>query len=412
MSRILISSGLFSDLQSAFASCVDGDMIILSGDYVLDTPIVVNYAVSLIGLNNPSISVTSSSMNNKTMFKWNGTSASGLRISGISFDGGDVGCGCIYITTGNHRFRVDNNHFTLFTGRPYLFEGADGLMDNNHFHNIRGEGAVYGGANTAGYLEAWNLPFYFGSDVSINNYLGVVFIEDNLWTFDEQYVTDYGTMNHAIAGNGGCRYVFRHNVVNAYYRNSHQMANMCDLHGSYELVHGGAIAEVYNNTFNTTKSYQGLYFRGGRMRVFNNEFIGTEAHEQYSPNIQRCIALTDYRCWNAPSKPGHGVACAHGYCSVACPDTASNPILESGVEPVTEQITNSYFWNNYYTDFSAARVLVEAEVEDRGHNLVFIQEDRDFFNSEPEGYTPFQYPHPDNVNASGLVYPISIGVDV
>ena len=113
-----------------------------------------------------------------------------------------------------------------------------------------------------------------------------------------------------------------------------------------------------------------MYLRGGSGVVFNNTFTG---------EFNNPIHLTNYRSWTTCG--GTGVdpdSCTEGY-------------------PCKDQILGLYLWNNTYNGN-----LINATVDDRGLNTLHIQQDRDYFNTQKTGYTPYTYPHPLVIEQDGL----------
>jgi len=113
---------------------------------------------------------------------------------------------------------------------------CDGVIDHCGFLNNRiTDVTIYGDGD-----PAWIRPKYLGSNIDINSRVGVVFVEDCSFTYEQAWVEKNKPAEHAISSNHGSRYVFRNNIIDAGYYNAGTVANMVgapiDAHGSLEFL--------------------------------------------------------------------------------------------------------------------------------------------------------------------------------
>jgi len=286
-----------------------------------------------------------------------------IRVTGFTFDGNNESRG-ISISNGTttlfEQIRIDHNRFFECTTRALAWSGfVHGLVDNNEAVDCQIFCGVYGD-----YWNSWDLiPIDLGSA----HYL---IVEDNaISTTGNRYVT---FVMHC--GQGG-RYTFRHNTVN--WLDGGNYFEICDAHGNQEPVtapynvennppHGGhrgtVCTEIYENTISgpNTRASRFFYHRGGIGLVFNNTITGTGGVD-----------------WNMTEEDGW----RFGFLSEW-----------PGYDPVEE----TYIYNNTLNAATFEPTLRYYE-----DDIVFIQEDRDYFLTNPVGetinggvYAPYTYPHP------------------
>lgn len=249
---------------------------------------------------------------------------------------------------GSEGFRV---HHNKFVGYKIRFGWDYGVIDHNTFDDcgeaidVRWPHSLDSAHAGAPPLDgkgsySWSLPVSLGSEEA-------VFIEDNVFYHDEIY-------GHPVTAVDGGRFVFRYNTM---YVSATGYSDV-DAHGNYFNDRSTYSFEIYNNDLNFERPYHsyGIYLRGGRGVVFNNEM-----NTSGSGSLSFPICLANYRSFNDP------------YASYPAPD----------------QINNVYIWNNTYNGSP-----VGGSVQDRGVEQDHIQLGRDYFETQLSGYTPYTYPHP------------------
>jgi hypothetical protein len=198
------------------------------------------------------------------------SNASGtFRLAGITFRGGNAGsydkyAGLINMGGSSHAFRLDHLHFDLrsyspgnttntaihFTG--WVYGVADHLLLelSGIGNGLRFSAESYGG-QTAG-DGAWSAPTALGTDA-------FVFIEDS--TLNS--ITKYGTANDC---NGGGRFVWRFNIMNAAQMQTHPT-------GGAGRGRGCRAWEIYGNTFsgsNTEPGFNVFFMSSGTGVIWGN----------------------------------------------------------------------------------------------------------------------------------------------
>lgn len=200
---------------------------------------------------------------------------------------------------------------------------------------------------------------------------------------------------HAITSVNGQRTIFRHNYIKSTFNGA-----LIDFHGNFENDRGTYSFEVYDNEVDCPNdiyiSY-GVYARSGKGVIYNNTF-----KTNYSNRLVYPVCLTNYRSWSTNYQHDANPDCvAHGL--NANVHTYEDARLYDSVRDV-------YIWDNVYLNNGVSEPVV-GEVIARGHDQDHIQVGRDYFNSAMPNYTPFQYPHPLNINPDKR-YPLSSGVAV
>lgn len=168
---------------------------------------------------------------------------------------------------------------------------------------------------------------------------------------DSVFVEDceFTGCRHAIASNGGARYVFRRNHI---YGNV--VAQAVDCHGpGYGSLHGTQWIEVYGNLIERPAGgYIAMYLRGGGGVVFGNTI------RNYLGGIGLTLDADPKQDWTRPY-------------------------------PIPEQIGNMWVWDNTLNGQAVGPFIPPRSAE-------HIKLDRDYFTRPMPGYTPYQYPHPLN----------------
>ncbi|MHB8994749.1 MAG: right-handed parallel beta-helix repeat-containing protein [Armatimonadota bacterium] len=152
---------------------------------------------------------------------------------------------------------------------------------------------------------------------------------------------------HAVASNGGARYVFRHNHVHG---NDNSQA--VDAHGpGYGSAHGTQWIEVYDNLIEKPiGGHTAMCLRGGGGVVFGNTI------RDYVAAIMLTLDFDVKLDWTRPY-------------------------------PIAEQIGNMWVWDNTHNDRPALVMIPPRSAE-------HVKPDRDYFLKPMPGYEPYQYPHP------------------
>ncbi|MBU0611519.1 MAG: right-handed parallel beta-helix repeat-containing protein [Armatimonadetes bacterium] len=231
-------------------------------------------------------------------------------------------------------FRVARCRFQRFGSSGISVGGKScGVVDHCLFVDIfkqpinnLGYGVVVGGTGE------WRDDLVPGSADS-------VFVEDSEFT----------GCRHAIASNGGARYVFRHNHIHG-----NVVAQAVDCHGTgYGSKHGTQWIEVYENLIEKPAGgYIAMYLRGGGGVVFNNTI------RNYFGGIGVTLDADPKEDWTRPY-------------------------------PIPDQIGNMWLWDN---TLNGTPILPFIPPRSANH----IQLDRDVFTRPMPDYQPYQYPHPLN----------------
>lgn len=237
---------------------------------------------------------------------------------------------------------------------------------NVRLHNMSllGYGFVYGGIMGKGNNNGVIDHCYFENYPVTNGFgYGVVIDGDAIWlpnpdiyigSLDMWVVEDceFRFCRHAIAGNRGVRYAFRHNDCH-----DGVISHMVDAHGGYQLQCGTVLAEIYeNDIYDPTDPNQSsgpanvaIGIRGGLTIIFDNRIRG-------------------YR-WPV--------------CYVV---EGSNMELE---EALKYKPYRSYEWNNKSDSGKGATL----QFNDRTQDNLTVGKDV-FFETKFPGYVPLVYPHP------------------
>ena len=338
-------------IQAAHDSASTGDIVVIpSGDCTWDSPyrIDVTKAVSFKG-QGPSSTILRKTSSHQFYGMFDCYRDAGTAPDSISFsDMKLVGEGSetyldagIVLFRGYTNFKVYNIVFEDFGSEGIRVDGRGGtgvgvkqsygVIYNCTFTDCYVAGQGYG-VNVVGDLS-WENPLVLGD-------YNAVFVED----------CDFSGQRHCIANNGGGKYVFRYNTVT-----SNRDASYVDAHGKSAFAHGSRSYEVYENTVSHPTSYT-VFFnpRGGDGVCFNNtltNFTGS--------NI---ILFVNEIC------PGCG--------DYPCPD----------------QVRDAYVWGN--TNNESPVDGVPTDCQSGSPPAYIIREDRDIWNNEKSGYTPYTYPHP------------------
>jgi hypothetical protein len=354
----------FKDIQNQINAANDGDTVNISeGVCIFNTAITINKNITLKGAGtdktifynyqkDESDSVLFIKNNNKT-----------IRITGITFQGKGQDKNSSnqsqFIRWHNTSqaaqitgFRID--HCNFIDGGKYAISiwGADdifGVIDHCTFTNASTECICVFGAGT-GDLD-WTRNEALGTEHA-------VFIEDCSFTYNKSsFPTGFCS---AVVSNNGGRYVFRYNTISTIAAlNSTQV----DMHGNYYGDRGGYSAEIYSNKLYSDHSWCGIYMRGGRGLITNNDFYGS-----YNNPI---VLANDGSYLPSASSPR---------------DTS---------HPAPDQINNFDIWNNRLNGTAITDVppVPDHFVLGRGNESTMIQVNTDYWESNHNGYSFATYPH-------------------
>jgi hypothetical protein len=189
------------------------------------------------------------------------------------------------------------------------------------------------------------------------------FIEDCI-------ITGEGVNICACDGDQGTRFVFRHNYVKTTVNYTAMTAH--GRSGKDPAGYRGNFSfECYENTYEALiqQCWYGIFVRSGRGVIFNNTITG---------NVGLPIAFADYNSFSSGNID---------------PETGD---YYGAVYPSPDQINNFYIWNNTYNGVLITDGHPQLYVPNLGYCRQNIQLNRDYFDSEMPGYTPYIYPHPLN----------------
>jgi hypothetical protein len=341
--EIIAASCSVADIQAAVDRLPEGGVVrIPAGEVEAIGTIRLTGGLSLIGAGWDQTKLyrgpASDMMKGGSVISADGANGKPIRISGLNLvgfldpvsAGADNGIGISNATD----FRVAHCRFQRFGSAGISVGGKlRGVVDHCLFVDIfkkpinnLGYGVVVGGTGE------WRDDLVPGSGDS-------VFVEDSEFT----------GCRHAIASNGGARYVFRHNYIHA-----NVVAQAVDCHGTgYGSKHGTQWIEVYENLIEKPAGgYLAMYLRGGGGVVFHNTI------RNYFGGIGVTLDADPKEDWTRPY-------------------------------PIPNQIGNMWLWEN---TLNGQAILPFIPPRSANH----IQLDRDYFTKPMPGYTPFQYPHPLN----------------
>jgi hypothetical protein len=292
-----------STIRTAIATASAGDTVTVPAGSCTwntsncsDTGTCINITkpISLIGAGIGQTIITSEVSNATHLIEFNygDTTSSAARISGFTLTegsdiqaggvGGIIGVGVTDSGSGKPTVRVDHIRFLNIVSRRWAWLSSPrGLVDH-----VTVDGAEDSMVEPSDYTAAWSTPTQLGS-------ADTWYVEDS--TFNFSSYTDY-VMDCQYGG----RYVARHNTVNY---SGTEYGSGFGSHGYDGVYRGCQLAEVYDNTFNSSVvhySFFALNSRGGVGIYFGNNIAG---------NWATGIGITNYR-----STLG-GYPLAIGYCS-------------------------------------------------------------------------------------------------
>ena len=219
---------------------------------------------------------------------------------------------------------------------------------------------------------------------------GKVYVENNTMEIADGC---YG--NQAEGGNGG-RYVYRYNTITQHASSGPPL----ECHGACTSGFRGFFGgEFYNNdiTMATGAGNPHIKMRGGTWMIHNNKFRGGGTSGYLMVDSQRsssgsCTQPLNYRCNGDASFDGNTDPKAT-YMGWPCLDQIGRGTGDSG-----EQISSPvYAWDNISVRTGGAANAIILNTALGGTNPAqsdHLKKDRDWYESEPDEYTPYTCPHP------------------
>lgn len=318
---VTAQSGSPTDLRNAIIAALasgDDDVFIPNGEFPFNVdagPVIMNvpaYDFNIIGagigqtiLHLPN--AMSSSPSNVVMLAPYGMSGKRVDVSGITFRGrsnnDSYGRGDAGIVPMNCRdFRVHHCRFDgklggqgvtpLATDNPAY--GCRGVVDHCEFADIFVEKAFNGSTGGTGYGHGYGVMprYYLGSKSywypdyqavagHYDDLPFVIYIEDN----------DFSGCRHAVTGNEGSMFVFRHNKVHDM---SHFMSGQTvDQHPYRDYGDGGRFCEVYENNLIDGALYCGsgaaYWYKNVIGTAWWNQYVIEQGQSSLSPQYPKCI---------------------------------------------------------------------------------------------------------------------------
>jgi hypothetical protein len=344
------ASCLQSAVQAAIDSAQSGDTIAIPScaetNWGTSTVTISKSGLTILGQGIGS-TILSADPNDGMFFKSvNGEGSNNLRITGIEFRNSNYG---VWVYN-NKAESIKNLRIDLckFSNVNAVFENSGhvtGVLDHNLFVDVKGEAVRLFGDDD----RTATFPFPMGTGDAL-------FLEDNTMLVNNNFPA------HFITSRMGSRYVVRHNTFT--YNMASGWSATIDAHGMCEgsanEQRGSFTFEVYDNIWNGTQGANGkiLQFRGGQGVVFSNRVTSYNVNTPF-------LFLDDYRL-----DSDCATSCYQGCCTSY---------------PCTDQITQTYVWNNTF---------MTGPLEISSTNENYIRLGRDYWTTPMPGYTPYTYPHP------------------
>ncbi len=374
---IHVLNGSSFDVQSAINSASDGDTVVIpSGNYTWSSTVTIPSTKGITlqgaGIGNTVITFDTDIYLNMETNETN----SPVRVTGFTFKGGHE-MGAIVINDrdiGAKNWRIDHCEFIYYNSKPFngiIVKGYTwGLIDHCTFYNTPRGIFIEMGLNDATYLYfgdySWMQPITIGGP-------DAVYVEDCTFT------NTWDGTAQGIETRWGGRYVIRYSTLNGYYN--------IETHSGH--TNGGRNPrwiEVYENTIDVGAydRWTPMFLRSTNGVVFNNTAIGHTNDIKFDYEMASAagaypwVLQTDYP---GQDQPGRGQDTGWG---------------------TTQAILGLWAWNN---TLDGSPLLLEMH----GANQTMkdlLQEDRDYYNSQKLGYTPYTYPHPlTNTGIAGGIAP-------
>jgi len=410
-------------VQNAIDSASDGDIVVVpAGNCVWNTKVTINKGLLLKGAGQDQTIITAQD----TQLLGVNIDGGAFRITGIGFMGNSGSSDAIIIIDGEYdSLRVDHSKFTNITKKCFVIGFYSDFNEKpaikaifDHITYLTDYGRSF--AATYGRNSAWLEPDNPGTDKAI-------FIEDSNFNWTVNAVT-------ALVNDGekGSRLIFRHNDITN---------NRIGWHDTdtTPYARGTRWAEVYDNNFYCSLAdcdLNAIGFRGATGVAYNNTIpifpngyqhpsvtqISRKDEPGGKPWDNQCDSIPDRLCstFLGHCSGDNEIACAGdwacigtGPCVSSCSSDAECPTGETCLEkidghldvngwpcrdqpgrgmddPVTHEQASSpiYWWNNKDYEENVLEFYVPAG------NADYVQEGRDYFNSEKPDYVPYVYPHP------------------
>ena len=371
-------------VSNAIASAVSGDLVVIpSGTCSWSSPVTISIPLTIRGktitLRDPNTYQVSATDN--TIIQTNGfqvTAETGVRITGITFDGNVSGVATQPITlpTSPVGMRIDHNHFTYY--RKVWNKGGGGGYLNVIFDNNRitqpGEENLY-------IVGAGNDAFVAGGVCGSSN------PEKTTWIEDNEFVLETANIGNLIDMGAGARVAIRGNRVTGTV--NYTIQDFIEAHGHcWGQRDGNSNAGVYcvevsDNRFHKVKTQSNaakiLRTRGGKNYVYNNN--------AYDPGwttggiIGYWIQEVATDCNATPcAVQAHEDA---GYHAVPLSEATNYTAGFCTTYPCPMQPNNSYNWNNTWDSGTVGVIVQGADA------ATYMAEDRDYWDDIGVGDTNF-----------------------
>jgi hypothetical protein len=311
--------------------------------------------------------------------------ASGLRISGIEFNGTSNGSfGAIMLTT-VPGFRIDHCKFDNITGRCIFLRACTGLIDN--CSGVSTAEVVYALGDTGGGSVDWAQALDLGGS-------NAVYIEDCTFPF-----TAVGS--GVVDAVGGARVVFRYNTIaNSAVGNHGLDSNAPPVRSTYKM-------EIYENVFTNAGAFNwGIFYKGGTGVIFNNTFTGTWGFGILTLACYRACGLDESgwlkcdgtRAWDGNSNPGVTYGWPARDQIGRGKDASLWAQLDVDVPQMASFIAQDsvplYQWNNKLNG-TAQNALIHAGGCSAPSEEDMLVEGRDYYDQTTHPtYVSYTYPHP------------------
>jgi hypothetical protein len=341
----------FNEIKNKIESANEGDTVkIPAGTCIIQSQINVNKNITIIGAGIDKTIFMAHDSTLGTLITLYGHSGNApMRLNGITLDD-QGGTGCLYLIGYMTHFRID--HCGIKNGGHGLATNLDayGVIDHCYFYNNNLSIILLRDKDRS----SWDNP-----SVHPIGTAEAIFVEDC------EFVGD-GKRMCAMDADQGSRYVFRYNKIT-----TTENYTTVTAHGRWgkdpDGYRGTFSSEIYNNVYNATvnQCWYGFFIRSGRGVLFNNTITG---------DVGMPIAFGDYNSF-----------------SFIDPETSD---YFGAVYPSPDQINNYYVWNNTYNGNLIKDGVPILYAPDLKYNRQNLKLNRDYFDAEMPGYTPYTYPHP------------------
>ena len=299
---IMAASPSFAHVQAAIASASDGDTVgVPAGSANWSGEFSFTKFINLMGAGSGQTHITSTYTSSDYMIYWwpdNPELDLPMRISGFDFNFANkcAGIHLVNLPGGHicHNVRIDHNILRNGTNNLIGIAGAIyGVADNNVLTQ-----SIFGVQITDNHNSEWSWHNTNPEYGTANNF----YFEDNVCTGP----------GLCVSGGQGNRYAFRYNTVT---NTGDNVFWLFDMHGSYDdTLLSTMVAEIYENTINSSYMVGSLDQRGSMALFFNNTFncaaVYMQVRNEYLTNV----------------------------------DTAYSPATSP--DGSTKRVNRSYYWNN------------------------------------------------------------------